>query len=313
MRISQPLYRHDHMCFGSQLHCYGHFWGVRDLGLEHVGRCGSTKKAKNLARNLYHQVVKDKRTIPVEISMVDIRLRVQKPKVREIVMPYPVIFLSSWVSYLLQWCPKYVLGGFDLGQHAQFTALFGSFWRRYKAVDPLHPVYNFFSESEYGNIVPWSFHGDEGRGLAKVPLLVCAFQFLYSWKGEQKTNIAGFLASFWQSVDLFFATPNLRHRMYSWFLIAGFGLRIQQLRHSFGARFASTFISAKMYAKHDATYYDYHEAIAADCDGLFFDGLTVETPRVSWTMLGIQVKPGWCVYDCFCSPHFGAKCLTDLR
>lgn len=204
MRISQPLYRHDHMCFGSQLHCYhGHFWGVRDLGLEHVGRCGSTKKAKNLARNLYNQVVKDKRTIPVEISMVDIRLRVQKPKVREIVMPYPVIFLSSWVSYLLQWCPKYVLGGFDLGQHAQFTALFGSFWRRYKAVDPLHPVYNFFSESEYGNIVPWSFHGDEGRGLAKVPLLVCAFQFLVSWKGEQKTNIAGFLASFWQVLICF--------------------------------------------------------------------------------------------------------------
>ena len=181
---------------------------MRDLGLEHVGRCGSTKKPKNLARNFYNQVVRDKRTVPVEISKVDLRLRVQKPKVREVVMPYPVIFLSSWVSYLLERCPKYVLGGFDLGQHQQFTALFGSFWRRYRAVDPLHPVYIFFSESEYGYIVPWCFHGDEGRGLAKVPLLVCAFQFLISWKGEQTTNIAGFSASLWQAL-IFVCHPKL--------------------------------------------------------------------------------------------------------
>lgn len=111
-------------------------------------------------------------------------------------------------------------------------------------------------------------------------------------EGRAKDKYCWVLSLSLASVNLFFATPNLRHRMYSWFLIAGLNLRIQQLRHSFGTRFASTFISAKMYAKHDATYYDYHEAIAADCDTLFFDGLTVETPRVSWTMLGIQVKPG---------------------
>ena len=64
-------------------------------------------------------------------------------------------------------------------------------------MDPLHPVYRFFQESDYGYIIPWCLHGDEGRGLAKVPLLVCAFQFLISRSGEHKTNMAGFLGLLW--------------------------------------------------------------------------------------------------------------------
>lgn len=32
-----------------------------------------------------------------------------------------------------------------------------------------------------------------------------------------------------------------------------------------------------MYAKNDATYRDYHEVVARDCDQLFFDGLTFDS------------------------------------
>eukprot|EP00435_Cladocopium_sp_Y103_P022447 s3978_g5.t1 len=212
--------------------------GVRDLGLERVGRCGSTRKPKNLARNFYTQVVKDARVIPVKISKVPLRVRVTKPKVREIDMPYPVVTLSSWVSYLLRTSPKFVLGGYGLDEPEQYRRLFHKFWQRYQHVDPLHPVYRFFDECDWGQIVPWCLHGDEGRGLAKVPLLVTAFQFVIPVLGDQHTSISG---------------------------------------HSFSTRFASTFIPAKMYAKNDATYRDYHEVLANDCDQLFFDGFTIDS------------------------------------
>lgn len=35
-----------------------------------------------------------------------------------------------------------------------------------------------------------------------------------------------------------------------------------------------------MYAKNDATYHTLHEVLATDCDTLFFDGITTETPSV---------------------------------
>ena len=45
------------------------------------------------------------------------------------------------------------------------------------------------------------------------------------------------------------------------------------------SRFVSCLIAARMYAKNDATYHTFHEVLATDCDKLFFDGITAETPN----------------------------------
>ena len=111
-------------------------------------------------------------------------------------MPYPVITLKSWVSYLFQNHPRYVLGGFELSEKQKYTELFHTFWKRYQHVDQHHPVYRFFPESDFGRIVPFALHGDEGRGLSKVPLLVCGFQFVVPVQGVEKTNMAGYLGLF---------------------------------------------------------------------------------------------------------------------
>jgi len=157
-----------------------------------------------LARNFYTQVVKDARIIPVKISKVPLRVRVTKPKVREINMLYPVVTLSSWVTYLLRSCPKYVLGGYGLDQPEQYRSLFRQYWQRYKHVDPHHPVYRFFEEDDWGQVVPWCLHGDEGRGLAKVPLLVTAFQFVIPVLGDQHTSISGFFGFLANTLICFF-------------------------------------------------------------------------------------------------------------
>lgn len=135
--------------------------------------------------------MKDKRVVQVKITEIPLRVRLHKPKVRELDLPYPVITLSSWATYLLKHSPKFILGGFNLDEPEKFTAMFADFWRKYQFVDGLHPVYQHFSPSDYGRIIPWALHGDEGRGLAKVPLLVCAFQFIIPKFGVEHTNMSG--------------------------------------------------------------------------------------------------------------------------
>lgn len=125
--------------------------------------------------------------------MVKLRLRLQKPKVRELDLPYPVITLSSWVTYLLKHAPQYALAGYNLEQRDQFTSVFHTFWQRYRSIDPLHPVYVNFAPADYGRIIPFALHGDEGRGVAKIPVLVVAFQFVISVLGVNKTNMSGLL------------------------------------------------------------------------------------------------------------------------
>ena len=125
--------------------------------------------------------------------MVKLRLRLQKPKVRELDLLYPVITFSSWVTYLLKHAPQYALAGYDLEQRDQFTSVFQTFWQRYQSIDPLHPVYANFAPADYGRIIPWALHGDEGRGAAKIPVLVVAFQFVISVLGVNKTNMSGLL------------------------------------------------------------------------------------------------------------------------
>ena len=215
--------------------------------------------------------------------MVKLRLRLQKPKVRELDLPYPVITLSSWVTYLLKHAPQYALAGYNLEQRDQFTSVFHTFWQRYRSIDPLHPVYVNFAPADYGRIIPFALHGDEGRGVAKIPVLVVAFQFVISVLGVNKTNMSGLLCFNCSSLSVpFFGLvymPLVGCECLNLFGVF-FCSCLVQPRHSFMSRFVSCLIAARMYAKNDATYHTLHEVLATDCDTLFFDGITTETPSV---------------------------------
>ena len=58
-------------------------------------------------------------------------------------------------------------------------------------MDPTHEV--FASGYNLGMVIPHSIHGDEGRGLAKKPLMVVAWRLIISHLGPQVCNDSTFL------------------------------------------------------------------------------------------------------------------------
>lgn len=173
--------------------------GVRDPKLRAIGRAGPTSKRKgfrNICRNFHSYLAREKKFLQVKISMIRVRVRVHRPKVREIVAEYPYIALQSWARYLLSHAAKYLLGGFSLSQKQEWGCMFQRFWQRYKMLDPGHPVFRDFSD--YTRLIPYCIHGDEGRGKAKNPIHIVTYQPLVGVCGEDRTNITGYLWPCWQ-------------------------------------------------------------------------------------------------------------------
>ena len=133
--------------------------GVRDPKLRAIGRAGPTSKRKgfrNICRNFHSYLAREKKFLQVKISMIRVRVRVHRPKVREIVAEYPYIALQSWARYLLSHAAKYLLGGFSLSQKQEWGCMFQRFWQRYKMLDPGHPVFRDFSD--YTRLIPYCIH-----------------------------------------------------------------------------------------------------------------------------------------------------------
>ena len=135
-------------------------------------------------------------SIPIDVCRVNIRLR--KPQ-RHAVVYWPMIKMSEWCKYLLQYKPQLILGGHDL--NGNWQAVFRSFWNDYRKTNPTHPI--FEQSWDYGNCLPFMLHGDEGRGQLKRPFLALSFQFVVGHKGLEQTNDSTNLvcikaaASFW--------------------------------------------------------------------------------------------------------------------
>ncbi|CAK9014585.1 Uncharacterized protein SCF082_LOCUS12382 [Durusdinium trenchii] len=122
--------------------------------------------------------------------MVKVRVKVHRPRVEELDMDYPFIGLESWCEYILEHCSHHLLGGFEIGKDAaQYTAMFHRFWERYKQLDPSHIAFSTFSD--FGRVIPYCVHGDEGRGKAKSAILITSYQALISPHGEGATNLKG--------------------------------------------------------------------------------------------------------------------------
>ena len=146
--------------------------------------------------------------------MVKLKVQLRRLTVREVYLDYPFIGLEQWGRYLLEHKSKYVLGGHRIGKDsARYTEMYNRFWGRYKVLDPRHIMFSTFTD--FGRIIPYLIHGDEGRGKSKNPILITSFQFLFSVHGERQTNMKGHPG--W-NFDLF----NLRIYIYIYFYMSPF-------------------------------------------------------------------------------------------
>jgi len=113
------------------------------------------------------------------------------------------------MTELLTSYPKFFLGGFspvDDGEES-YLAMFGRFWDRYRAEQPQHPIFEKSIDHQRATI-PFALHGDEGRGLAKVPLMVLAFQVIIPFSVENNLNSETFPS--FASVHILLYVPKLQ-------------------------------------------------------------------------------------------------------
>lgn len=176
--------------------------GVRDPYLEDIGKAGrtSSRKFRNVSRNFHKWIERERKTLPVHVSSVLLRVKEQRPKVKLVHKNFPMIGLSSWAKYLLTNSPGTVLGGHSL-QSPAYKEMLRMFWHRYFELDRSHPVFEHFEQGQWENLVPYCVHGDEGRGKAKTPVLVTSYQMVIPPTGLEATNIAGYLSSTWSQLS----------------------------------------------------------------------------------------------------------------
>ena len=216
--------------------------------------------------------------------MVKLRVLVHRPKVREMKLDYPFIRLMDWAQYLLQHHSEHVLGGHNIHHVAEYTAMFQQFWKNYYNLDPGHECYVKFKKfADMGSLIPYCIHGDEGRGKAKNPILITAYQFVIGVHGEQHTNMKGYPV--WPCVVWCFCL-SLVFPMIWTCLHCTWKLETQQTltrlhctsthpRHSFSTRWLSSLMPSKNFAKKDATLDDMCSFMVGDLQQAFYHGVTV--------------------------------------
>ena len=86
-----------------------------------------------------------------------------------------------------------LLGGYNLDDERKFRQLFVQFWHRFRFCRPDLDLYKQEFAHDLSLCIPVAYHGDEGRGKMKRPLMVLAFQPLISHMGPEYANANGIL------------------------------------------------------------------------------------------------------------------------
>ena len=193
--------------------------GVTDTNINKLARfrqSKSGKSGKNSARDFHRFVRRDGRLFDVQIStpQIPIRRKVRlsngRRRTREKLEKFPCILMSSWVKSILETCPKFLLGGNDPSTAKglqKCDTMFLDFWQNFKSVQPSHPIYSR-SQLDQSRTIPIALHGDEGRGLGKVPILVLSYQVLIPFTGPECLNSTKPLSSIWLKFWLKWTTPH---------------------------------------------------------------------------------------------------------
>ncbi|CAK9043468.1 unnamed protein product [Durusdinium trenchii] len=134
-----------------------------------------------------------------------------------------------------------------------YRAMFSRFWERFRPGHPDHPVYQK-SVEQRSSTIPIAIHGDEGRGLAKVPVLVLAYQVMIPYSGENKLNSS---------------------------------------KHSYTTRLLTTLLPSNWYAKKDASINAILQALAHDLTQLLDVGITVCGKQQRFYAAYVACKGDW--------------------
>lgn len=171
--------------------------GVVDPDLERLARTRKSKsgraRGQNASRDFHRWVHRAGKTFQVHISKVKIPRNIKKRnkfgrKVNtDTVMMHSVIHLSSWLEAVMQTFPDFFLGGYSFMDDHLWMKMLGDFWKHFRSVCPSHPIYSK-TEAERSCTIPFAIHGDEGRGLSKVPLMVISFQVLIPSSGPENLS-----------------------------------------------------------------------------------------------------------------------------
>ena len=166
--------------------------GISDFHMNRLAKCTSnSKRETNLRRNLHSLLAKTGRQLQVPISFAACLVRVVNGgKVKKQVANWPVLHFSDWIKASLVRGGELLLGGNHVLNISSWQTLFQNFWREYQLTDPTHPLFEIDS-SLWKLYLPFTHHGDEGRGRNKDPVLIESFVPMISFKGINYTNLSG--------------------------------------------------------------------------------------------------------------------------
>ena len=90
----------------------------------------------------------------------------------------PLLHLSDWASYLLETNSWHLLCGLRSPDRRREGAIWESFWEKYRALDPRHPIYEMAARNELvlSRTAGVVLHGDEGRGRRRQAFLVVSYR-----------------------------------------------------------------------------------------------------------------------------------------
>ena len=154
-----------------------------------LAACGSGRaKDDNISRNFHRLLGLRGKLLPIEVNAVNTPVFLFKGKPKIETTMFPVLLPSSWMDYIMSIGGEAVLGGWSLGETGQFEGMLEDFWEKYAAIKP---DFSLAEGLEAKRCIPVALHGDEGRGKAKRPIMVLAWQPLLSWKGPELVNMGG--------------------------------------------------------------------------------------------------------------------------
>ena len=143
----------------------------------------------NASRNLHNYVHREGKTLPIPISTAPLTIRRKGGAC--IAVNYPILRITDWLKYILgQAGGQFLLAGYHVWDTG-YRDVFKRFWDRFASAEPGHAVYTQKSQEERSRTIPMCLHGDEGRGLAKVPVLIANFQCVVPYLGEDHLNTHG--------------------------------------------------------------------------------------------------------------------------
>ena len=115
------------------------------------------------------------------IDFVDTHVKVKN---QTIVAPWPVMFLSLWLKFIVaNTTCQMIFNNFRLEEEELWCRELESFWALFECVQPTHAIYQR-DRSLHRRTIPFCYHGDEGRGKVHRAVLVLSYQPALQRKGH---------------------------------------------------------------------------------------------------------------------------------